>query len=123
MNPEGTIRNLALLRIAIGVGAWVAPSLAGKVFGIDAKANPQAPYLARLFGIRDLALGVGLLQSSGEARRMWLQLGVLCDGADVAAAGLGGREGYLSTSTAVLAGGTATVATALGVSALQAPDA
>ena len=106
MNAEGTIRNLAMLRLAIGVGAWLMPNVAGKLFGIDAAANPQAPYLGRLFGIRDVALAVGVMQSSGEARRQWLQLGVMCDSADTAAAVLGQRGGYLTPVTAVLAGGT-----------------
>jgi hypothetical protein len=123
MNPEGTIRNLAMLRLAVGVGAWLMPGVAGKLFGIDAAANPQAPYLARLFGVRDIALALGVLQSSGEARRQWLQLGVACDAADTAAAALGKRGGYLTPVTAVLAGGTAAAATALVVQALQAPDA
>jgi hypothetical protein len=123
MNAEGTIRNLAMLRLAVGVGAWLMPGFAGRLFGIDTTANPQAPYLARLFGVRDIALALGALQSSGEARRQWLQLGVVCDAADVGAAALGKRGGYLSPVTAVLAGGVAAGATALGVSALQAPDA
>src|SRR4051794_2970905 len=123
MNAQQTIRNLAMLRLAIGVGAWVAPNLAGRLFGLDPAANPQAPYLARLFGIRDVALALGTLQSAGEARRQWLQLGVACDAADAAAAVLGGRSGYLSAATAVLGGGTAAVATGMGVQALQAADA
>jgi hypothetical protein len=123
MNAEQTIRNLAIIRILIGVGAWLAPNLAGRLFGLDPANNPQAAFLGRLFGVRDIALGLGTLQASGEARRQWLQLGVLCDSADAAAAVLGRRGGYLSPASAVMAGGVATVATGLGVQALQAPDA
>ena len=122
MNAEGTIRKLALLRLAVGIGAWVMPGTAGKLFGIDATANPQAPYLARLFGVRDVALALGALQTAGEARRQWLQLGVLCDAADVGAAVFGKKGGYLSAPTAIMVGGVAAAATALGVNALQAPD-
>src|SRR5947207_11592712 len=81
MEPDQTIRSLAMLRMAVGTSAWATPRLAGKAFGLDAEGNPQSPYLARLFGIRDIALGVGTLSTTGEARRQWLTLGVVCDAA------------------------------------------
>lgn len=120
MSSEQSVRNLAVLRLVIGIGAWVLPGFAGRLFGLDPAGNPQAPYLSRLFGVRDIALGLGTLQSSGEARQRWLQLGVLCDAADTAAAELGRRAGYLSAPTALLLGTPAVAATALGVQALQA---
>ena len=123
MNAEQTIRNLAVIRLAIGVGAWLFPNFAGKLFGLDPAGNPQAAYLGRLFGVRDIALAVGTMQSSGEARRQWLQLGVVCDSADAAAAVLGKRAGYLPLVTAVVGGGVAAAAAGMGAQALQAPDA
>ena len=95
METDQTIRNLATLRLAVGASAWATPRLAGKAFGLDAAGNPQSPYLARLFGIRDIALGVGALSTTGEARRQWLTLGVMCDAADAAAGNFAGRGGYL----------------------------
>ena len=122
MNAEQSIRNLAVLRLVVGAVSYLAPNLGGRLFGLDAAGNPQAPYLARLFGIRDIALAIGTLQATGESRRQWLQLGVLCDAGDVAAAALGKRGGYLSAPTAILVGGVAGAATALGATALQAAD-
>jgi hypothetical protein len=122
MNAEQSIRNLAMLRLAVGVSSYLTPNLGGKLFGLDPAANPQAPYLARLFGIRDVALALGALQTAGESRRQWLQLGVLCDAADVGAAVFGRRGGYLSAPTAILVGGVAAAATAMGAAALSAPD-
>ena len=122
MNAEQSVRNLAMLRLMVGVVSYLAPNLGGKLFGLDTRGNPQAPYLARLFGIRDIALAIGALQSAGESRRQWLQLGVLCDAADVGAAALGKRGGYLPAPTAIVVGGVAAAATALGATALQAPD-
>jgi hypothetical protein len=122
MNAEQSIRNLAMLRLGVGVVSWAAPKLGAKLFGLDPDANPQASYLARLFGIRDIALAVGAMQSTGEARRQWLQLGLLCDAADVGAAALGNRGGYLPAPTAMIVGGVAAGATALGAAALRAPD-
>jgi hypothetical protein len=122
MNAEQSVRNLAMLRLLVGLVSYLAPNLGGKLFGLDTAGNPQAPYLARLFGIRDIALAIGTLQSAGEARRQWLQVGVMCDAADVGAAALGHKGGYLPLPTAILVGGVAAGATALGASALSAPD-
>lgn len=116
------VRNISFLRIAIGVVSYLAPNLGGKLFGLDVNGNPQAPYLARLFGIRDLAFGVGALQSSGATQKQILQLGLACDVADVGAAVLGRRAGYLSTFVALLVGGTAAAAAAMSAAALSEVD-
>ena len=85
-------------------------------FGLDPEANPQAPYLGRLFGARDVALGVGTLQASGEARKQWL------DAADAAAALAAGRGGYLPSLAAGLVFAPAIAAVGLGVAALNSAD-
>ena len=68
-----SVRNLAVLRLVVGVVSWLAPTSAAGCSASTPRGNPQAPYLARLFGIRDLALGVGTLQSTGEAQEQWLR--------------------------------------------------
>jgi hypothetical protein len=118
MDNEQAIRSLAGLRVAVGTSAWATPRLAGKAFGLDADGNPQSPYLARLFGVRDLALGIGALATSGESRRTWLMLGVLCDAADAAAGVMAGRAGYLPKVPTVLVTGVALIAAGLGTAAL-----
>jgi hypothetical protein len=110
------------LRVAIGAGTWIAPRLAGRLFGLDAVANPQLPYVARLFGVRDVALGAGLQLSSGDNRRLWLRLGILCDAADFAAGILAGRRGELSRFSTVLVTAPALVGVGVGVAVLQAGD-
>lgn len=120
MNDQAS--TLALLRILIGLGAWLAPGISGRLFGLDPKGNPQAPFLARLFGIRDLALGVGTLTTSGGARRTWLKLGVLCDSADAAAAWIGGRDGSLPRYAALMSGTVAVGAAGLGAATLAAAE-
>lgn len=119
MDGETSIKTLAGLRVAIGAVSWLAPNFAGTLFGLDVKNNPQAPYLARLFGIRDLALGVGTLVAQGNDRRSILALGAACDAADAAAAELGRREGYLSAFTAAKLAGTAVLAIGLGAAGLR----
>ncbi|CAA9513846.1 MAG: hypothetical protein AVDCRST_MAG45-2080 [uncultured Solirubrobacterales bacterium] len=111
------------LRLAIGLSSWLTPRVAGRLFGLDAKANPQLPYLARLFGARDVALGAGLVLSEGDSRAVWLQIGVACDVADAIAGLAAGRRGYLGPVSAALVTGTALGAAALGKTALGAEEA
>ncbi|HEV2998827.1 MAG TPA: hypothetical protein VGX16_06935 [Solirubrobacteraceae bacterium] len=119
MNGKSALNTLVGLRIAVGVSSWATPRVAGRLFGLDAVANPQAPYLARLFGVRDLALAVGALASEGEARRRWLVAGLACDVADTLAGVAGGRGGYLSKVTSTLVSATALSAVGLGAAALR----
>jgi hypothetical protein len=113
------VNSLAGLRILIGVSSWAAPRSTGRLFGLDAQANPQAPYLTRLFGVRDVALGYGALSTQGQARRVWLMTGLVCDLADAAAGVAGGRDGYLPAVSSVLVSATALSAAALGAVALK----
>src|SRR3979490_808880 len=107
MERRSAVNTLAGLRLAIGVASWATPRAAGKVFGLASVPTPQAPYLARLFGARDFALGWGALSSEGETQRQWLLAGFACDVADTLAGVAGGRGGYLPKLTSVLVSGTA----------------
>jgi hypothetical protein len=119
MPSEQTIQGLVGLRGAVGLGAYVAPRLSGRVFGLDPDANPQAPYLGRLFGARDVALAFGLGTSSGAQRSQWLRIGVACDLADAVAGVVAGRNGELPKVATVMVTATALTAAALGLLALQ----
>ncbi len=119
MNRSNLINALAGLRIAVGAASWLTPRPAGKLFGLDSKANPQAPYLARLFGARDIALAYGAISSEGETQRQWLAAGLACDVADAVAGIAGGRRGYLPKFASVMVTATALAAAALGASALR----
>ena len=113
---------LPALRVAVGTGAWATPNLTGRLFGLDPKNNPQASFLARLFGIRDVALGIAAIQSTGPSKRLAWQLGLVCDAADAGAAWLAARNGTLPKPAAIMAGGVALAAVGLGVAALQAEE-
>lgn len=76
------VTGLAFGRIAVGTLAFVSPSLASKLLLLDQRANPQLPYVTRLFGSREVALGGLTLASSGAARERLVQVGVAVDGAD-----------------------------------------
>ena len=116
-------QTLVGLRLAIGLSSWLTPRVAGKLFGLDAKANPQLPYVARLFGARDVALAAGIVMSQGEPRSLWLRIGFACDLADAAAGLAAGTRGDLGPVSAALVTGTALGAAALGMNALRVEQA
>jgi hypothetical protein len=119
VNQKSAVSALVGTRVAIGVASWTVPRFAGRLFGLDAQANPQTPYLARLFGVRDVALAWGVVSTQGDVRRQWLAAGLACDVADTLAGIAGGRAGYLPALTSVLVSGTALSAIALGAIALS----
>ena len=119
MANEKLVQGLIDLRGVIGAGAWLAPRLSGRLFGLDPDANPQAPYLGRLFGARDVALAFGLSVSTGTQRSQWLRIGIACDLADAVAGVLAGRRGELPKRATVLVTATALGAAALGIAGLQ----
>lgn len=111
---------LSGVRLGVGVGAWVAPNLTGKVFGLDSDANPQMAFMARLFGARDVALAVGTNGTPPAQRRLWWQIGIATDLLDAGAAYLAYRNGTVPKVSAILAGGTALAAAGLGAAAMSA---
>lgn len=115
MNP----RALPFLRLAVGAGAWALPQLTGTLFGFQSMDNQEAVYLGRLFGARDVILGVGLLSTDGDAQRLWWRLGIVCDVADAAAGVIGFRAGAPKRGM-VLSTATAASAVAMGVAGLRA---
>jgi hypothetical protein len=122
VETESAVKALSGIRFVVGAAAWLAPRAAGKGFGLKPEENPQAPYLGRLFGARDVALAVGTAQASGEAQRQWLRIGVGVDAADALAAIAAGRAGYLNPVAAFLVFAPAAVGVALGLAALQGED-
>ena len=120
---EQLVQQLVAVRTAIGVGPWIAPRLSARLFGLDPEGNPQAPYLGRLFGVRDVALGFGLSSSRGAERQQWLRIGVACDLADAAAGVLAGRAGELPKRATLLVTATALAAAATGIAAMRSEEA
>jgi hypothetical protein len=109
-------------RVLVGVAAFAAPGQAFKGVGLDARRNPNIPFMTRMFGVRDLVLGAGALSTSGAERRRWLQATVAADVGDLVAAVIGGRAGHLPKHGAVMLGLTAATGTALGIAALLTGD-
>ncbi len=116
------VNAIVAIRGAIGAVTWLTPRLSGRVFGLDAGANPQLPYVARLFAARDLALAAGLRCSQGDAQRLWLQIGIACDAADAVAGILAGRRGELSALSTARVTAPALAGVRLGLVALRGAD-
>ncbi|MGO4443107.1 hypothetical protein AB4Z42_07085 [Mycobacterium sp. 2YAF39] len=96
---DRTIDALAVGRIAAGALSWISPSLTSKVFGMDADGG-QSRYAWRLFGVRDVAIGLGTLLSSGAQRRAFVTAGLACDVGDGAAGAVAMSRGDFTRSTA-----------------------
>jgi len=113
-----SVIGLSLGRIILGAAALAKPDLAAGALQVDG-ADPQVRFIARLFGSREVAVGALTLLTRGRAQhRTTLGLGVLIDGADVAAAALAAKEGALSRSGALTFGGVAASAAGTGLLAL-----
>ena len=115
ITPDQARTALVSLRLGIAAGSLAAPKLTGRLFGIDAEANPAAPYLARLFGVRDGWLAVEVLAADREQGKRLLRRGVWIDATDVLSAIAAGARKQLPAGAAVMVGGTAALAAALGV--------
>jgi hypothetical protein len=98
---------VAIGRIVVGASAYLTPNLSGRLFGLDPEGNPQLPYIGRLFGARDVVLGVGVLRSSKKQKDAWATAGLACDVADVGAGALAGLRGQLPPAAAALVTATA----------------
>jgi hypothetical protein len=116
---DKAVDAIAISRIAVGAGTWLTPNLSGRLFGLDPEGNPQLPYVGRLFGARDVALGAGVLRSTKKHKDAWLIAGLACDVADVAAGALAGARGQLPPSAAVMVTATAGAFAAFGYWLLQ----
>ena len=91
-------RELALWhargRQVVGAAFVLAPGLAGSAWiGSDARRRP-VKVLARAFGARDLAMGLGIAIAldRGAPVRGWIEAGALADAIDAAASVLAGNS-------------------------------
>jgi hypothetical protein len=97
MNP---VTGLSLGRIVVGAVALADPRLGGRLLNLDTQANPQLPYVTRLFGSREVALGAATLVARGSTRRNLVLLGTLVDAADAGTGYLGIQDGSVPRQAA-----------------------
>jgi hypothetical protein len=87
MEPRDRALLQARLRIGVGAAFVLSPSLAGRLWiGSDAARRP-VKVLARAFGARDLAIGLGVVIAldRGTPVRGWIEAGTMSDAIDTAA--------------------------------------
>ncbi|MGB3356075.1 MAG: DUF4267 domain-containing protein [Mycobacterium sp.] len=109
------VLSLAAMRIAIGGLAWARPEVAATLFGLP-RPDAQSRYLWRLFGVRDVLIGLGTVTSTGRRHRTWAGVGLACDVADGAAGALGRNDVPRNTAAAMV--GVPAAAVAFGAWAL-----
>ena len=116
MNPA---LGLAAARVLIGGVALAAPDAGSRLFRLDPSANRQLPYMTRLFGSREVALGAVTLLASGPTRRNLVLAGIGVDAADAVAAVLAGQARSVDRATSVALAVPAAVAVVSGVLGLR----
>jgi hypothetical protein len=81
------VRAVAGFRIVIGAGLVLAPGAWSRPWTGPAIDTPVAQLMARMFGVRELLLGVGALASRHDQQQtaQWLKLGSIADAVDAAA--------------------------------------
>ncbi|MDZ7931987.1 MAG: hypothetical protein U5N21_18790 [Rhodococcus sp. (in: high G+C Gram-positive bacteria)] len=106
---------LSALRSTAGMVSWVSPAHSWRAFGLGPmRQEGSAGVATRLFGVRDLALGMALHHPSADVRRAAVEAGIAIDVVDVAASVLGRRAGAPAASLVGVAAG-ATLFVVLGV--------
>ena len=116
------VSSMSLVRIAIGAASVARPDLAAKAFRLDSASNPQMSYMTRMFGSREVALGLMTLVSKGRSRKALTALGIAVDGSDAFAGFDAGRTGAVSQSTSGFLTAPAILAVAGGLLGLLERD-
>jgi hypothetical protein len=111
MDPATLTRFHAVGRLAIGTAMVLAPEIVARSWiGASDAGRPGPQALTQALGIRDAAIGAGVLSTAGSAAaRTWLLAGVAADAVDLAAT-LRSRDGIPATAVAgvsVIAAGSA----------------
>ncbi|KNZ43933.1 uncharacterized protein VP01_96g9 [Puccinia sorghi] len=109
------IQLLSIARLGLGLGAFIAPALfTQNVFGFTktrsvndsnssnpSSGSPEELSIAvRLFGARDIGLGLLLRDSASAVVERGLQMGCLADLLSICGAGFGYMDGTLSQEVA-----------------------
>jgi hypothetical protein len=96
----------AAVRIGLGSVLVLAPGLGRRLFGVPAtQDNTAVRLMARLFGVRQLALGAWALQVQArgpEERRLCYQVNMAVDSLDILALAVAGLAGKGMVQAAIM---------------------
>jgi hypothetical protein len=88
--PESVARGLGWFSVALGIAELLAPRAISRAAGMDASAG-----LVRLYGLREVACGIGILTSPNPAPFLWARVGGdVLDLSTLAARSNSGSAGY-----------------------------
>jgi hypothetical protein len=101
----GRITRIALgvIRLVNGAMALFAPDVLGGRLGVQTATSPGLGYGLRLFGVRTVLLGIGLLRADDDPNDPVVRQAPLVHGADTAAAVLVLKRGELPSRGAKIA--------------------
>jgi hypothetical protein len=107
------------VRFLLGPLSILFPRFTGRwLMLIPPETNPGMPYFLRLFGDRDLYLGVAALLAPEPTRSRLIGVAAGVDAIDAGAALVAGVKGDIPVPAAVLAVGAETIGAALGLAAV-----
>lgn len=92
-------RILVGARLTSGVISFILPRTMMNLFGIGSARNASGPFIARLFGIREMLMAYQLYQASDAELEEVLRQGIMVDGADTLGAMLSLLRGEISFRT------------------------
>lgn len=95
---------LALIRLANGSAALLAPGFLARQVGVDPDANPGVVYVFRMFGIRTVLIGAELLMQTGDRRDEALRRAVVIHASDTLAAVLASVSGNFPKRGRIIVG-------------------
>ncbi|GAC1629154.1 MAG: hypothetical protein NVS4B11_27710 [Ktedonobacteraceae bacterium] len=112
------LTTLIWVRFLIGAISWFLPGAMARLMQINVKANPALPYGLRLFGVRDVLMGMLIQAPRGDALDQQLSIGVAIDLIDVTASGIAGLTGQVSKRAAIVCCSAGLIGASLGAASL-----
>jgi len=129
MGPVGwsigaVVRLFAVGRVAAGVALLARPEMLARGMRIDSGTAHRTGWMARMLGVRDLALGAGTLYAltRGGQPRPWLVLSAAADAVDAATLAGALRRGQVAVPPAALGAGMAAVSVAAHLAVAAGPE-
>jgi hypothetical protein len=104
-------------RLAIGCAVLAGPVVSMRLLGVDTATANRVVWLARMAGVRDVALGAGTMGGAAARRGQtsWLLAGALTDAGDALAVGLAVRSGRMDRTRGYLVAASAVAGAAAGL--------
>ena len=96
--------GVGMLRVGIGAGLAARPAALPRALGVDSATAARIGWLGTMLGVRDAALGAGLIHAVRGRRDPlpWLLACAVCDAVDALAVSAAVARGHVRRSTGIL---------------------